>query len=170
MFISKGWFDPGMAKPHWAFIHPFQLRLQRGIEVNLWNLSSTLAQNGTRVDILTWAGPLDVPDYARLPELRIHKVPALRYFQAEFSVLYYVYWLLKGNYQHIFVYFAGYGEGLALYIARLFRSIPFSVAFEFPPSLVPHRYREFEQWGFQRNAVNLDCCEPNNCKRSATVG
>ena len=27
--------------------------------------------------------------------------------------------------------------------------------FHFPPSLVPHRYREFEKWRFHRDAVNL---------------
>jgi len=138
-----------------AFIHPFQLRLQRGIEVYLWNLALALAQQGSRVDILTWAGPLDVPDYARNPAIKLHTVPYVRYFQAQFGVLYYVYWLLKGNYQHVFVNFAGYGEGLALRLARRMLPIPFSVVFHFPPSLVPHRYREFDHWGFLRDAIYL---------------
>lgn len=144
-----------MSETRWAFIHPFQLRLQRGIEVYLWNLASALAKQGLSVDILTWAGPLDVPDYARISGVRLHRVPSVRYFQAQFAVLYYVYWLLKGNYQHVFVHFAGYGEGPALRLARWMRSIPFSVVFHFPPSLVPHRYREFERWNFQRDAIHL---------------
>lgn len=144
-----------MTETRWAFIHPFQLRLQRGIEVYLWNLASALTQEGVGVDILTWDGPLDVPAYARIPGVRLHRVPSVRYFQAQFAVLYYVYWLLKGNCQHIFVHFAGYGEGLALRLARLMRPISFSVVFHFPPSLVSHRYREFERWGFQRDATHL---------------
>ena len=144
-----------MTETRWAFIHPFQLRLQRGIEVYLWNLASTLVQQGTSVDILTWAGPLDVPDYARLPGVGLNKVPSGRYFQAQFAIPYYIYWLLKGNYQHVFVHFAGYGEGLALRLARLAHPVFFSVVFHFPPSLVPHRYREFERWGFLRDATHL---------------
>jgi len=138
-----------------VFIHPFQLRLQRGIEVYLWNLAATLAQQGVNVDILTWTGPLDVPGYARIPGVHLHRVPAVRYFQSYFAVLYYVYWLMKGNYQHVFVHFAGYGEGLALRIASFARPIPFSVVFHFPPSLAPHRYREFARWKFQRDATHL---------------
>ncbi|MFZ5919801.1 MAG: glycosyltransferase family 4 protein [Chloroflexota bacterium] len=144
-----------MSKTRWAFIHPFQLRLQRGIEIYLWNLASSLAQQGVNVDILTWAGPLDVPDYARISGIRLRQVPSVRYFQAQFAVLYYVYWLLKGNYQHVFVHFAGYGEGAALRLIRWIRFIPFSVVFHFPPSLVPHRYREFKRWGLQWDAAHL---------------
>jgi len=144
-----------VAETHWAFIHPFQLRLQRGIEVYLWNLASTIAQQGTSVDILTWAGPLAVPDYACTPIVRLHRVPSVRFFQAQFAVPYYAYMLLKSNYDHVFVHFAGYGEGMALRLARMVRPIPFSVVLHFPPSLVPHRYHEFERWGFQRDAVNL---------------
>ena len=144
-----------MSETRWAFIHPFQLRLQRGIEVYLWNLASALAKQGLSVDILTWAGPLDVPDYARISGVRLHRVPSLRYFQAQFAVLYYVYWLLKGKHQHIFVHFAGYGEGPALHLVRWMHPIYFTVVFHFPPSLVPHRYREFERWGFQWGATHL---------------
>lgn len=144
-----------MSKTRWAVIHPFQLRLQRGIEIYLWNLASVLAGQGVGIDILTWDGSLDVPDFARMPGVKLHRVPSVRYFQPQFAVLYYVYWLLKGNYQHVFVHFAGYGEGPALRLARLVRSIPFSVVFHFPYSLVPHRYREFERWNFQRDATHL---------------
>jgi glycosyltransferase involved in cell wall biosynthesis len=144
-----------MAETRWAFIHPFQLRLQRGIEVYLWNLASTLAKDGLGVDILTWDGPLNIPDYARLPGVKLHRVPFVRYFQAQFAVLYYVFWLLKGNYRSIFVCFAGYGEGPALRLARLIKPIPFSIVFHFPPNLVPHRYREFKRWNFHRDAQYL---------------
>jgi glycosyltransferase involved in cell wall biosynthesis len=144
-----------MPETHWAFIHPFQLRLQRGIEVYLWNLAAALAQQGIRVDILTWNGPLEIPDYARVPGIKLYKVPDVRYFQTAFAVPFYLAWLLKGKYQHVFVHFAGYGEGLALRLASLLRSVPFSVVFHFPLSQVPQRYKEFEKWNFQHDAQHL---------------
>lgn len=138
-----------------AFIHPFQMRLRRGIEVYLWELASALARQGMEVEILTWAGSLSVPEYARVPGITLRQVPAVRYFQAWFAVVHYIFWLLRGDYPHVFVFFAGYGEGLALWLVRSIRSIPFSVVFHFPPSLVPHRYREFKRWKFEHEAVNL---------------
>ena len=68
-----------MTKPRWAFIHPFQLRLQRGIEVYLWELASALARSGVDVDILTWAGPLKRPGYGS-PLVKVKSVPSMRYF------------------------------------------------------------------------------------------
>lgn len=144
-----------MPELRWAFIHPFQLRLQRGIEVYLWNLAVALVHQGIQVDILTWQGPLEIPAYARVPGIRLRRVPAVRYFQAYIAVFYYLFWLLCGRYHHLFVHFACYGEGPALCLARLFRRLPFSVVFHFPPSLVPHQYRAFTCWGFQRAARHL---------------
>ena len=140
----------------YAELHPpFQLRLQRGIEVYLWNLAVALVHQGIQVDILTWQGPLEIPAYARVPGIRLRRVPAVRYFQAYIAVFYYLFWLLCGRYHHLFVHFACYGEGPALCLARLFRRLPFSVVFHFPPSLVPHQYRAFTCWGFQRAARHL---------------
>lgn len=139
----------------WLFIHPFQLRLQRGIEVYLWNLALALARSGVEVTVLTWDGALEIPEYARHPSVRVLRAPSVRYFQAAFAVPFYVFHLLAGNYSHVFVHFAGYGEGMALRSVRLIRRLDFSIVFHFPPSLVPHRYREFERWNFQRDAVHL---------------
>ncbi len=144
-----------MTETRLAFIHPFQLWSQRGIEVYLWNLAAALAAQGVSVDILTWAGPLNVPDFARIPGINLLRVPSVRYFQAQFAVVYYIYWLLRADYQHIFVHFAGYGEGFALRLVQLINPIRFSVVLHFPPSLVPQRYHEFSHWGFQNKAIHL---------------
>ncbi len=141
-------------KIRWAFIHPFQLRLQRGIEVYLWELASALAQSGVEVDILTWAGPLDVPTYVS-PHVKIRRVPAVRYYQHWFAVPFYVWQLVKNHYDHVFVHFADYGEGPALNLAQRITDVPFSIVFHFPSSLVPHRYRGFERWGLDKNAARL---------------
>jgi glycosyltransferase involved in cell wall biosynthesis len=139
---------------HWAFIHPFQLRLQRGIEVYLWELASALVESGVEVDILAWAGPLDVPAYVS-PQVKIRRVPFVRYYQHWIAVPFYVWQLAKNHYDHVFVHFADYGEGPALNLAQRITNIPFSVVFHFPPSLVPHRYRAFERWGFRKCAAHL---------------
>ena len=112
-----------------AFIHPFQLRLKRGIEIYLWYLAAALAKQGVQVDILTWSGPMDVPDYARVPGLRVLKAPNVRYFQSKFAAYFYIHWLLKNSYDHVFIHFAGYGEGFALSILQKIKSVPFSVVF-----------------------------------------
>ena len=131
------------------------MRLQRGIEVYLWNLASALVQSGIEVDILTWNGHLDIPSYARMKGLRVLPVPSVRYFQDRFAIPFYIWHLLTGRYDHIFIHFAGYGEGPSLQFSSWLRQIDFSVVFHFPPSLVPHRYHEFERWGIQRNARHL---------------
>ncbi len=144
-----------MDKPRWLFIHPFQLRLHRGIEVYLWNLTLALTQANIDVDILTWDGFLEPPEYVQSSTVRLLRVPSVRYFQDFFAIPFYIYYLLTGGYSHIFVHFAGYGEGLAFRLARLIRQFDFSIVFHFPPSLVPHRYREFDHWGLQRDAAHL---------------
>jgi glycosyltransferase involved in cell wall biosynthesis len=139
----------------WLFIHPFQLRLLRGIETYLWNLSSALVHSGIGVDILTWDGSLSIPEYVQHPEIRIHRVPNYRYFQAAAAIPLYLRHIMTGNYSHVFTHFAGYGEGFSLFLAGFLRQVEFSVVFHFPPSLVPHRYREFARWGFLRDAKHL---------------
>lgn len=144
-----------MVDIRWAFIHPFQLRLQRGIEVYLWNLAASLAKQGIKVDIITWDGPLAVPDFVQAAGVQVRKVPSLRYYQSVFCISWYVLWLIKNRYDHVFVHFAGYGEGPSLKFARFFHQTPFSVVFHFPNTLVPHRYQEFKRWHFDRDADPL---------------
>ena len=102
-----------MSKARWLIIHPFQLRLQRGIEVYLWNLAAALFQEDVELHILSWAGRLEIPDYANENNLYLHRVPAVRYRQAYFAIPFYVARLVIGNYDHVLVHFAGYGEGPA---------------------------------------------------------
>jgi glycosyltransferase involved in cell wall biosynthesis len=143
-----------MTKPHWAFIHPFQLRLQRGIETYLWELASALGRCGIAVDILTWAGPMQIPAYLH-PSVKIKTVPAVRYYQSLVAIPYYAKDLIQNRYDHIFLHFVSYGEGPALHLAQKLAAFRYSVVFHFPPSLVPHRYREFERWGVHHSADHL---------------
>lgn len=144
-----------MANGRWLFIHPFQLRLQRGIEVYLWNLTLALKKIGQDVDILTWDGPLDVPDYVSGVGIHVLRIPSVRYFQNRFAIPFYIWHFLTGKYDHVFIHFAGYGEGESICLVRFLRVFKYSVVFHFPPSLVPHRFREFEKWELHRTAEHL---------------
>ncbi len=144
-----------MHKPRWAFIHPFQLRLRRGIESYLWNISAALLESGVDVDILTWNGPLSMPAWARDKRMHVYAAPEVRYHQALCALPYHLTRLVSGRRGHIFIHFAGYGEGLMLHLMRLLKPIPFSIVFHFPLSLVPHRYAEFERWKCQTRAAHL---------------
>ena len=135
-----------------AFIHPYQLRLQRGIEAWLWHLALALAKDRLEVHILTWDGPLEPPAYSQHPNLVIKRVPSIRYFQHLLAAPFYLAYLVRGSYDHVIVNFASYGEGLALSLYRSFKKLPFSLVLHFPHSLVPHRYREFLRWRFHERA------------------
>ncbi len=144
-----------MHKPRWAFIHPFQLRLRRGIESYLWNISAALLESGIDVDILTWNGPLRTPAWTRDKGMHVYAAPEMRYYQALCALPYHLARLVVGRYDHIFIHFAGYGEGMILRLTRTLRPIPYSVVLHFPPSLVPDRYREFAHWNCQERASHL---------------
>ncbi len=124
-------------QPRWAFIHPFQLRLRRGIETSLWNLAAALSENGVSVEILTWSGPLGIPERVQRAGVRIRAVPEVRYYQHHRGCLYYLRHLLASRYDHVFVNFAGYGEGPALEIGRAFQPAPFTLVAHFPRSDSP---------------------------------
>jgi len=142
-----------MSKPHWAFINPFQLRIRRGIESYVWALTGALANTGVDIDILTWQGPLKSPSLGG--QIRLRTVPSVRYYQQVVAMPFYLRQLLFNKYDHVFVNFAGYGEGPSLRILGAIKNVPFSVVFHFPPTLVPYRYREFARWGFPRDATHF---------------
>lgn len=144
-----------MSEIRWAIIHPFQLRVKRGIEVYVWNLARSLKLQGIDVDILTWAGDLEIPEEVQKAGVKVKEIPRVQYYQAIFGIPFLLWWLLTGHYDHVFVHFAGYGEGLALSIARLIKRVKFSIVFHFPRSLVPHRYVEFDKWILDRKAEHL---------------
>ena len=141
-----------VVKQRWAFVHPFQLRLRRGIETWLWNLSTALETAGIDVDIITWQGDLPIPKYVQAAGVSVCKVPVFPYYQRFLTIPFYVWLLGSRQYDHVFVNFAGYGEGAALSILRKINPVPFSVVFHFPLSQVPHRYTEFSNWKYPQRA------------------
>jgi glycosyltransferase involved in cell wall biosynthesis len=121
-----------------AFIHPFLLRYARGIERYTVNLASALTRAGAQVDILTWRWSHPLVWGEQDSAVRILTVPTPRYYAAQFVWFFYGMHLLRERYDHVFVYFADYGEAQAL---NLLKRQSFSVVLHFPHSQVPHRYR-----------------------------
>jgi glycosyltransferase involved in cell wall biosynthesis len=131
------------------------MRLRRGIESYVWNLTSALAESGVEVDILTWPGPVVHPENGNGTRVALHLAPSVGYYEKYFAAPYYCSKFLLNRYDHVVVNFAGYGEGPALRLINSIKAVRFSVVFHFPRTLVPHRYLEFERWGFSKRAHNL---------------
>lgn len=142
-------------KPRWAFISPFQMRLRRGIESYVWSLTSALAESGVEVDILTWPGPIGKPDNGNGTRVTLRPTPSIGYYEKYFAATHYCGQLLFNRYDHVLVNFAGHGEGPTLKLVNSIKAVPFSVVFHFPRTLAPHRYCEFERWGFPTRAQHL---------------
>ena len=130
-----------------AFLSPYVFRLARGIERFTISLAVELAALGQRVDLLAWSGGLQPALDSRV---RVQRVPAVRYFQSRWAVPFYVQALLRGHYDLVNVFFAGFGEAEAIRWAR--RARPFAVTFiaGYPFEDSPHRFHEFVTSGLSR--------------------
>jgi len=129
-----------------AIISPFQLRLRRGIECSAGSLAVAFARQAQDVEILCWAGSL-VPDQRlQASGVRYSIMPVKRYFQAYWAVLFYALHIIRTKPDVVIIFFADYGEALALALTRrLYRPVViFSVGY--PLELVPHRFKAFKAW------------------------
>jgi glycosyltransferase involved in cell wall biosynthesis len=106
------------------------------------------------IDILTWAGPFDRPGFSP-SAVKLRKVPSVRYYQSLAAIPFYINYLVQNHYDHVFLNFAGYGEGPSLRLACKLVRVPHSVVFHYPRSLVPHRYHEFKRWRIDESASHL---------------
>ena len=135
-----------------AFISPFLFRCRRGVERFTIELSNKLVKisSDIEVDILTWQEKkLKNIDIGCIQErVKILKVPYSRYFQSKCAVPFYFINLLKGHYDSVNIFFAGYGEIAALKLLSLFRNQKVNIIFPYLYSLVPHRYQEFTKCKF----------------------
>lgn len=135
-----------------AIIHPFLYRLARGIERFTFSLANELAAQGTDVTLLTWRWDASLAIDKLDARVHVHLLPTSRYFAAQAVVPFYVWNLLVGRYDFVWIYFAGYGEAEAMALVRRQR---FGIVFHFPYAQVPHRYREFSHYGLIQKADTL---------------
>jgi phosphatidylinositol alpha-1,6-mannosyltransferase len=135
-----------------AFIHPFLFRYARGIERYTFNLANALAAQGVEVSLLTWRWQSPVQIDLLDDRVRVHVLPTLRYFAAQAIIPFYVWHLLTHRYDFVWIYFADYGEAMAL---NGLRQQKFGVVFHYPYAQVPHRYHSFRRTGLARRAAYL---------------
>jgi glycosyltransferase involved in cell wall biosynthesis len=135
-----------------AFIHPFLYRYPRGIERFLYHLANALARLGVEVDILTWRWPKPVVIDRLAEGVRVRVLPTAPYYSARCIIPWYVYYLVKEDYDFVWIFFAGYGEAESLSLASVFRDFRYGVSLHYPYSQVPHRYREFRRFRCLRRA------------------
>ncbi|MBC8509842.1 MAG: glycosyltransferase family 4 protein [Anaerolineales bacterium] len=135
-----------------AFIHPFLSRYPRGIERYILNLANTLARREIEVHLLTWRWPQPIQIETLESQVRVHRMPTLRYYAASLVVPFYVWNLLTQAYDFVWIFFAGYGEAEALTLARQQR---FGIVFHYPYDQVPHRYHEFLRYKLAKRAAQI---------------
>ncbi len=138
-----------------AILHPFLLRLARGSERCAWSLADALARKHVEVDVLTWNHPRTVDWGLPRPGVRILKMPYLRYFEAQWARLYYLYHLYRGAYDWTMVFFAGYGEAQALRVLRTLHPQKYCIVFQVPADLAPLRFEELRRLDIARRADRL---------------
>jgi glycosyltransferase involved in cell wall biosynthesis len=138
-----------------TIVHPFLFKLARGIERYVVSLSGAFASHGIHVDVLTWKWQTEV-EWAEIhPGVRFIKMPYVRYLAEKVAIVFYLLWLAFHRSDMIVVFFAGYGEALALRLLGLIRRQQYCIVFHFPVEQVPHRYKEFARYGFVQKASIL---------------
>lgn len=139
-----------------AFIHPFLFRYARGIERYLVNLSNALVQEGHAVDVLTWRWPQPIGWDELDARVGVRTLPTSRYYAAKTTVPFYVSHFLHNKYDHVYIFFADYGESATLSaLFKLRRDQPYSIVLHFPYSQVPHRYHAFVESGLVERAKDV---------------
>jgi glycosyltransferase involved in cell wall biosynthesis len=138
-----------------GILHPYLFRMARGIERYVVNLSGTLAKNGLQVDVLTWTWPREVVWAEMSPDVRVFKMPYIRFFAGALAVIFYAVHLTFRRYDLVVVFFAGYGESMAIRLLRLFRAQRYAIIFHYPLDQVPHQYEAFARHAFAQRAELL---------------
>lgn len=135
-----------------AFIHPFLFRYARGIERYTFNLANALAAQGVEVSLLTWRWQPSIQIDALDARVRVHTFPTARYFAARAIIPFYIWHLLRQQYNFVWIYFADYGEAMSLnWLSRQ----KFGIVFHYPYAQVPHRYHSFQRTGLARRAAHI---------------
>jgi glycosyltransferase involved in cell wall biosynthesis len=134
-----------------AFLSPFVLRMTRGIERFTVNLANQLANLDQEVTIIARSTDGVKASPTISPEVRVRRVPAIRYYESRWDIAFYAAELIRRRYQIVNVFFAGYGEAEALRLARHVR--PFAINFiaGYPFEQSPHQFHEFVRHGLARH-------------------
>ena len=130
-----------------AIVSPFVFRLLRGIERFSINLANELAKLGQHVTLLTWDGPVKNTATLIAPDVRVIRLPTVRYYEAKWATIFYALEFLRHRYDIVNLFFAGYGEAGSVRAGKRRQNFAVNFIVDYPPDLVPHRFREFQTTG-----------------------
>lgn len=128
--------------------------MRRGVETLVLSLSNELARQGIDVSILT-PRQTQPPLVQLLPQVHLRQFPTFRYFESYTIVPFYVETLLREKYDWVVVFFADFGEGLALRLASPLVQPKMMLYLTFPYESAPHRYRAYLKWQWDRQATQI---------------
>ncbi len=134
-----------------AFLHFWTLRLPRGVETLTISLANALAQKGCETHILCAPSSRE-PLVKPLPEVQVKQFPTFRYYEATTIIPFYVAALIKGQYDAVVAFFADFGEGWALRLAKPFIRSKHILYLTFPYESAPHRYQAYQAWKWEKTA------------------
>lgn len=135
-----------------AFLHFWTFRLPRGVETLTISLANALARRGCETHILCARSKRE-PLVKPLPEVKAKQFPTFRYYEAATIVPFYASALIKEQYDFVITFFADFGEGWALRLAKPFLKKTRHVLYlTFPYESAPHRYQAYQAWKWDKTA------------------
>jgi glycosyltransferase involved in cell wall biosynthesis len=130
-------------------MHFWTLRLPRGVETLILSLANELSELGQDVSILTSRStrkPLVTPS----PNVKVKEFPTFRYFEFATIVPFYIFDMVRENYDVVITFFADFGEGRALQLASWFVKPQHILYLTFPVESAPHRYDVYKHWSWDK--------------------
>lgn len=134
-----------------AFLHFWTFRMRRGVETMVVSLANELANLGHDISIVT-ASPTVEPLVKPDARVRVQAYPTFRYFEFFTIAPFYAVNLLAQKYDVVMVFFADFGEGLALRLIEPYFKSRLVLNLTFPLESAPHRYRAYTRWKFHQKA------------------
>ena len=135
-----------------AFIHFYTFRMLRGIETLIISLSNELVNKGIDVSILSAQGSLEQTLVPVDPRVKVKRFPTFRFFEHHTIAPFYIYDLIKNNYDIVNIFFADFGEVTALRTALKFTDFRVNLYLCYPLDSVPHRFKSIKESGLDRKA------------------
>ena len=93
-----------------AFLHFYTFRLPRGIETLVISVANELIRKGHSVTILTAKSRTKHEHVVLDPAVQVHEFPTFRYFEHQTIAPFYLWDLLRNNYDIVNIFFADFGE------------------------------------------------------------
>lgn len=134
-----------------ALLHFWTLRLPRGVETLTQSLGNALAEQGHTVTLICAQGTRK-PPVEPSPRVRVKAFPTFRYHEATTIIPFYAQELVRGQYDVIVAFFADFGEGRALQLAKRYVHSRLMLYLTFPYESAPHRYAAYKRFGWDKRA------------------